>query len=67
MRAGIAVAGIIAIVSGAVFHLQGQGVVGPQSSFMYASPQWADYGLYIAIAGLAAVAAWATGHVASRR
>jgi len=32
--------GIIVIIFGIVFFLQGQSVVGPKSSFMYSNPQW---------------------------
>ena len=35
-----------------MFHLQGQAIVGPESSFMYSNPEWIAYGLGIAIAGL---------------
>lgn len=37
---------------GIVFHLQGQSIVGPESSFMYANPEWISYGIQIAIAGI---------------
>lgn len=50
---GVVLAGVIIAIFGTVFYLQGRGDVGPQSSFMYANPQWIDYGLYIALAGLA--------------
>lgn len=50
---GLVAAGFATVVLGVIFHLQGQGAVGPQSSFMYANQQWIDYGLYIALAGCA--------------
>ena len=37
---------------GIIFHLQGQSVVGPESSFMYSNPDWITYGIQIAIIGL---------------
>lgn len=37
---------------GIIFHLQGQSVVGPESSFMYANPEWVSYGIQIAISGI---------------
>ena len=55
MRVGrlVSIAGIVAMLSGVVFHLQGQAVVGPESSFMYSNPDWTLYGIQIAIAGMA--------------
>ncbi|MDX1442033.1 MAG: hypothetical protein R3237_06210 [Nitrosopumilaceae archaeon] len=44
-------AGIIISILGIVFHLQGQSVVGPESSFMYANPDWENYGIQIAVIG----------------
>lgn len=52
-------AGAVALAMGIVFHLQGVSVVGPESSFMYSSPQWAGWGLWIAAAGATVVlVAW---------
>lgn len=52
-----AVAGGAALcAAGIVFHLQGLALVGPQSSFMYASPEWESYGLQMASAGAALAA-----------
>ena len=39
------------MIMGVIFHLQGQSIVGPESSFMYSNPQWVTYGIQIAIAG----------------
>ncbi len=47
----ITVGGII-VIFGIIFHLQGQSVVGPESSFMYSNPDWITYGIQIAIIGL---------------
>jgi uncharacterized membrane protein len=54
MRVGIPVMtiGIIVIVLGIIFHLQGQAIVGPESSFMYSNPEWITYGLQISIVGI---------------
>lgn len=54
MKIGIAIAivgGILSIL-GTIFHLQGQSVVGPQSSFMYSNPDWTTYGLQIMFVGI---------------
>lgn len=44
--------GIVVILSGIVFSLQGQSVVGPESSFMYSNPEWITNGQWIAIIGI---------------
>ena len=44
--------GTIIFILGIIFHLQGQSVVGPESSFMYANPEWISYGIQIAISGI---------------
>ena len=44
--------GTIIFMLGIIFHLQGQSVVGPESSFMYANPEWISYGIQIAISGI---------------
>ena len=44
--------GIIVIGTGVIFHLQGQAIVGPETSFMYANPEWITYGKQIAISGI---------------
>lgn len=48
----ITVIGVIIWIAGLIFHLQGQSTVGPESSFMYANPEWVSYGLQIMIAGI---------------
>jgi len=45
-------AGIITLIFGLIFHLQGQSIVGPESSFMYANPDWITYGIQIMIGGI---------------
>jgi hypothetical protein len=44
--------GIIVIIFGTVFFLQGHSVVGPKSSFMYSNPQWIINGQWIIILGI---------------
>jgi uncharacterized membrane protein len=44
--------GLIVIITGIIFHLQGQAMVGPESSFMYSNPDWITYGQQIAIVGI---------------
>jgi len=48
----VIILGIIVIGAGVIFHLQGQAIVGPETSFMYANPQWITYGQQIAISGI---------------
>ena len=47
LEKGVFVIGIIISIFGIIFHLQGQAVVGPESSFMYANPSWVTYGIQI--------------------
>ncbi len=44
--------GTIILIFGLIFHLQGQSVIGPESSFMYSNPDWVTYGIQIAIVGI---------------
>ncbi len=44
--------GIIISASGIIFHFQGRGIIGPESSFMYSNPDWIDYGIILIIIGL---------------
>lgn len=46
------ISGIIIVILGIIFHLQGKAIVGPQSSFMYSNPEWIDYGMVLIITGL---------------
>ena len=43
--------GVILFIFGLIFDLQGQSIVGPESSFMYANPDWITYGIQIMIGG----------------
>jgi hypothetical protein len=40
------------MIFGLIFHLQGQSIVGPESSFMYSNPDWITYGIQISIIGI---------------
>ena len=44
--------GFIIMILGLIFHLQGQSIVGPESSFMYSNPDWITYGIQISIIGI---------------
>jgi hypothetical protein len=50
-RKAVIVAGIVIMIMGMIFHLQGQSIVGPESSFMYSNPQWITYGIQIVVSG----------------
>lgn len=54
MRVGkpITIIGAVVFIVGIIFHFQGHGVVGPESSFMYSNPEWITYGLGIVILGV---------------
>ena len=43
--------GIIVVILGLIFHLQGQAIVGPETSFMYSNPDWITYGIEIIVGG----------------
>lgn len=53
MSWGMIPAGVAIAAFGLLFHLQGRGVVGPEASFMYNSPDWLGYGIWILAAGAA--------------
>ena len=48
----IITSGIIVMIFGIVIQFQGQGVIGPESSFMYENPSWIDNGIYIGMIGV---------------
>ena len=48
----IITSGIIVMIFGIVFQFQGQGMIGPESSFMYENPSWIDNGIYIGMIGV---------------
>ena len=48
----LAAIGSIIGIFGFAFHLQGQAIVGPQSSFMYSNPDWITFGMQMMLAGI---------------
>jgi hypothetical protein len=54
MRIGktVTIIGITTLVFGIIFQLQGQSIIGPETSFMYSNPEWVTYGIQIAIIGI---------------
>ncbi len=50
------IVGSLIMIFGLIFHLQGQSVIGPESSFMYSNPDWITYGIQIAIVGIIIIA-----------
>ena len=46
------VVGILLFLAGLVFTLQGMGIVGPDSSFMFNNPTWTYQGITAVIVGL---------------
>lgn len=52
MRLYLVLPGMLVALAGAVFTLQGLGIVGPTSSFMFQSSSWIEYGLVTFLVGL---------------
>ena len=48
----IVITGIILVIFGIIFSFQGHGVVGPETSYMYESQDWIDYGIWISMMGV---------------
>ena len=48
----VIISGIIVMIFGVIFQFQGQGIVGPESSFMYESSDWINNGIYIGMIGV---------------
>ena len=48
----VIISGIIIMSFGIVFQFQGQGVIGPESSFMYENTSWINNGIYIGMIGV---------------
>ena len=48
----IIISGIIIMIFGIIFQFQGQGVIGPESSFMYEKSSWINNGIYIGMIGV---------------
>jgi hypothetical protein len=55
IRKILLVIGTITSILGLIFHLQGQSIVGPESSFMYSNPDWVTFGIQIMIMGIITV------------
>lgn len=53
----IFIAGICIVVLGTIFTLQSAEMIGPESSFMYANPEWSINGAAILTAGIITCAA----------
>lgn len=53
----LAIIGIIIVIFGFIFHLQGQSIIGPESSFMYSNPDWITYGMQMMIGGIVVLSA----------
>ena len=51
------ISGAIISIFGTIFHLQGQSIVGPESSFMYSNPEWITHGTQITITGIVLIIA----------
>jgi hypothetical protein len=60
LRLYILVPGVLLALAGLVFTLQGLGIVGPRSSFMFQSSAWIYDGLAVFFVGLllSAAGAW---------
>ncbi len=48
----IVIPGVILVIFGIIFSFQGQGIIGPESSFMYQSEEWVDNGIIISMIGV---------------
>ncbi len=48
----IIIIGITLIIFGIVFNFQGEGILGPETSFMYESDDWINYGIGISMIGV---------------
>jgi len=52
LRLYILIPGVLLALAGFTFTLQGLGIVGPQSSFMYGSTNWIVQGIAVFVVGL---------------
>ncbi len=48
----IVIPGIILVIFGIIFSFQGQGMLGPETSFMYENQEWVDNGIIISMTGV---------------
>ena len=51
----LALVGVLLLLAGFVFVLQGMGIVGPDSSFMFNNPTWIYQGVAVMAVGLLAL------------
>jgi hypothetical protein len=51
----LALVGVLLVLAGFVFVLQGMGIVGPDSSFMFNNPTWIYQGVAVMAVGLLAL------------
>jgi len=56
LRWYLLVPGFLIALAGGIFTLQGMGIVGPTSSFMYQSPSWIVQGLVALVLGMVLIA-----------
>ena len=59
--------GIIILILGVIFHLQGLSMVGPEKSFMYSNPEWITYGIQIVITGIIMIGAGISTRIFKRK
>lgn len=52
MSRWLAIIGSILAVFGMIFALQGQGILGPDQSFMVNNPRWITYGSLMVVLGI---------------
>ena len=48
----IIIPGVILVIFGIIFNFQGQGMVVPETSFMYQNQDWIDNGIIISMLGV---------------
>ena len=48
----IVIPGLILVIFGIIFSFQGQGMLGPETSFMYENQEWIDNGIIISMIGV---------------
>ena len=48
----IVIPGIILVIFWIIFSFQGQGMLGPETSFMYENQEWIDNGIIISMIGV---------------
>jgi uncharacterized membrane protein len=46
------IAGVILVIFGIIFSFQGQGTIGPETSFMYENEAWINYGMFSSMMGV---------------